>query len=123
MSCDVGRRGGLDPQLLWLRHRPAATAPIQPLAWELPCAASEALKYKKKNKWRLGNCLLSSLSPTETLRHRRLSHLFKPTQRQSGIGFLRIKSHQMCELQMCQGEDQVGTPAPDQQETKRNGDE
>ena len=28
-----------DPALLWLWHRPAATAPIRPLAWEPPYAA------------------------------------------------------------------------------------
>ena len=32
---------------LWLWHRPAATAPIWPLAWELPFAAGVALKKKK----------------------------------------------------------------------------
>ena len=31
---------------LWLWHRPAATAPIRPLAWELPYAAGVALKSK-----------------------------------------------------------------------------
>ena len=34
--------------LLWLWHRPAAVAPIQPLVWELPCATSAALKRKEK---------------------------------------------------------------------------
>ena len=38
MSCGVGCRRGSDPALLWLLHRPAATAPIGPLAWELPYA-------------------------------------------------------------------------------------
>ena len=41
---------------LW--HRPAATAPIQPLAWELPYAMGAALKSKKKKKsafYRWGN--------------------------------------------------------------------
>ena len=38
-----------DPTLLWLRHRLAATAQIQPLAWELPCAIDVALKRKEKN--------------------------------------------------------------------------
>ena len=38
-----------DLALLWLRHRPAATAPIRPLAWESPCAAGAALKIKKEN--------------------------------------------------------------------------
>ena len=36
MSCGVGRRRGSDPELLWLWRRLAATAPIQPLAWEPP---------------------------------------------------------------------------------------
>ena len=36
-----------DPALLWLWCRLAAAAPIQPLAWELPYAASAALKGKK----------------------------------------------------------------------------
>ena len=35
--------------LLLLWHRPAAIAPIQPLAWELTCAAGVALKKKKRN--------------------------------------------------------------------------
>ena len=39
-----------DPMLLWLRCRPAAAAPIRPLAWELPCAAGGALKSKNKIK-------------------------------------------------------------------------
>ena len=50
MSCGVGRRCGLDPALLWLWHRPAATALIQPLAWEPPYAADAALKGQKKKK-------------------------------------------------------------------------
>ena len=36
--------GGLDPTLLWLCSRPAATAPIRPLVWEPPYAAGAALK-------------------------------------------------------------------------------
>ena len=39
-----------DPALLGLWHRPAAAAPIQPLAWEPPCATGTALKKKKKKK-------------------------------------------------------------------------
>ena len=38
-----------DPALLWLWRRPAATAPIRPLAWEPPYAAGAALK-KQTNK-------------------------------------------------------------------------
>ena len=47
MSCGVGHRRGLDLMLLWLWHRPAAVAPIRPLAWEPPHAAGEALKRQK----------------------------------------------------------------------------
>ena len=50
MSCGVGRRHGLDPSLLWLWRRPAATAPIHPLAWELPCAAGVAQEMEKKKQ-------------------------------------------------------------------------
>ena len=38
---------GSDPALLWLWCRPAAVAPIRPLAWEPPYAAGAALKSKK----------------------------------------------------------------------------
>ena len=37
---------------LWLRRRPAATAPIRPLAWEPPYAAGAALKNKKRKRKR-----------------------------------------------------------------------
>ena len=36
VSCGVGPRCSLDLAFLW--HKPAAAAPIQPLAWELPYA-------------------------------------------------------------------------------------
>ena len=36
--------------MLWLWYRPAAIAPIQPLAWELPYAAGAALKRKEKKR-------------------------------------------------------------------------
>ena len=50
MSCGVGPRRGLDPSLLWLWHRPEATAPIRPLAWELPYAAGAAQEMAKRQK-------------------------------------------------------------------------
>ena len=40
----------LDPRLLWLWDRLAATALIGPLAWELPYATGVALKSKTKTK-------------------------------------------------------------------------
>ena len=50
MSCGVSHRRGSDPGLLWLWHRPEATAPIQPLAWEPPYAVAMALEKPKKKK-------------------------------------------------------------------------
>ena len=50
MSCGVGRRHGSDPVLLWLWHRPVATVPIGPLAWEPAYAAGAALKRQKDQK-------------------------------------------------------------------------
>ena len=38
------------PALPWLWRRPAAAAPIQPLAWEPPYASGGALKRQKTNK-------------------------------------------------------------------------
>ena len=46
LSCGGGHRCGSDPILLSLW--PAATAPVQPLARDVPYAASAALKRKKK---------------------------------------------------------------------------
>ena len=50
MSSGVGHRGSLDPVLLWLWRRPAATALIGPLAWEPPYATGAALKRQKDQK-------------------------------------------------------------------------
>ena len=40
-SCGIGQH---------LQHRPAAAAPIQPLAWELPYATGMAIKRKKEKR-------------------------------------------------------------------------
>ena len=50
MSCGVGHQCGSDAELPWLWHRPAATAPIRPLAWEPPYATGAALKKKKEEE-------------------------------------------------------------------------
>ena len=50
MSCGVGHGRGSDPALLWLWHRPLATAPIRPLAWKAPYATGAALKKAKRQK-------------------------------------------------------------------------
>ena len=44
VSCGVVCRRSLDLALMWLWRRPAAIAPIQPLAWEPPYAANATLK-------------------------------------------------------------------------------
>ena len=49
VSCGIGCRHILD-LALWLWHRPAATAPIQPLAWELPYAIGVAPKKQKEKR-------------------------------------------------------------------------
>ena len=50
VSCGVGHRLDSDLALLWFWHRPAATGPIRPLAWEPPYATGSALEKAKKTK-------------------------------------------------------------------------
>ena len=50
MSCGAVHRLGWDSALLWLRCRPASTAPIQLLAWEPPYAVGVALKKKRERQ-------------------------------------------------------------------------
>ena len=50
MSHGVGSRQGSDPELLWLCCRPAAVAPIRPLAWEPPHGMGAAQKDKGQKK-------------------------------------------------------------------------
>ena len=61
MSYGVGGRCGSDLALLWLWCRLVATAPVRPLAWELPYAAGAAIemakRLKKKKKERLREAL------------------------------------------------------------------
>ena len=47
MSCVISWRHGSDLVLLWSWCRPAAVAPIQPLAWGLPYVTGAALKINK----------------------------------------------------------------------------
>ena len=49
MSWGIGHSLSLDPALLWLWQRPAATALIRPLAWEPPCATGAALEKTENN--------------------------------------------------------------------------
>ena len=51
----MGHRYGLDPVLLWLWHRPVATALIRPLAWEPPYAVGATLEKAKRKKIKIKN--------------------------------------------------------------------
>ena len=64
MSYGVDHRNSSDPSLLWMRHRPAAAAQIQHLAWELLYATGTALESKQPqinrahgNREQTGSCL------------------------------------------------------------------
>ena len=65
MSYGIGCRHGSDPTLLWLWLRPVATVRIQPLAWELPYAASAALKSQKQTN-KIRSLMLASQQKRET---------------------------------------------------------
>ena len=56
MSCGEVCRCGLDPVLLWLWRRPAATAPIRPLAWEPLYAMGSALKKQTEKNYPWISC-------------------------------------------------------------------
>ena len=66
LSCGVGCGCGLDPVLLWLWCRLAATASIGPLAWEPSYAVSLVLKSKKKERNVLGITVMAQwlMNPT-----------------------------------------------------------
>ena len=64
MGCGVGLRRGSDPKLLWLWYRPAATALIRPLAWELPYATGATLEKAGKTKKRKKEKKLYALMKT-----------------------------------------------------------
>ena len=65
MSGGVGCRHVSDLALLWLWRRPAITAPIRPLAWEIPYATGVALKSQtkpsKKKKWLTVTCITNDI--------------------------------------------------------------
>ena len=55
--------------MLWLWCRPAAAAPIQFLAWELPYATVMAVKKKKKKKSSYTSSGWGALSRRRDIRH------------------------------------------------------
>ena len=52
--------------MLWLWHRPVATAPIRPLAWEPPYAVGAALKNKQTKKKEMAKILHRHFSKEDT---------------------------------------------------------
>jgi len=68
MSCGVVCRHGSDPALLWLWRRPVAIAPIRPLAWEPPYAASATLKRQKKGVPVVAQWLMNPTRNNEVVR-------------------------------------------------------
>jgi len=72
VSYGVGCRHGLDPALLWLWRRQAATAPIRPLAWEPPYAmgaAQEMAKRQKENKNKKNKKYIKKKNPPKMEKH------------------------------------------------------
>ena len=84
-------RHGSGPTLLWLWHRPAASAPIQPLAWEPPFTAGAALKRQKtknNNKWKRTRSAPLLLKPCEDTGRR------QPSMNQE----LGLTRHRICQI-------------------------
>ena len=50
VSCGIGQRCSSDPEVLWLQHKLATAAAVQPLAWELPYATGVGLERKEGRK-------------------------------------------------------------------------
>ena len=71
MSCGVGCRCNSDPELLWLWHRPVATALIRPLAWEPPYAAGAPLEKAKKRQQQQQQKSLQTINNREGVEKRK----------------------------------------------------
>ena len=74
MSCGVGCGCGSDPTLLWLWRRPAAMAPIGPLAWEPPYTVGVALEKAKRQKTKIKTKNKQTKSWVAKNNHRKLKH-------------------------------------------------
>ena len=74
MSCGIGRRLNLDPVLLWLWCRPAAAAPICPLAWELQKEVIQISSHPFSS-------LLGYTKKHTVKKHKVLSQLYSPNIR------------------------------------------
>ena len=62
MSCGVGRRRGLDLELLWLCHRPASTASLGSSICRECGPKKKKEKERKKEKKHTYACICVSLS-------------------------------------------------------------
>ena len=96
VGCGVGRRHGLDPMLLWPWCRPAAVAPIQPIAWELPHTACAALKSKKKKKFKTVHRYFKTtgLKHTSSLIYKSY-HLYPTTEVLSFFSICKYNRHRL----------------------------
>ena len=93
MSCGVGRRRSSDPALLWLWHRPEATAPIRPLAWEPPYATGMVLK---KTNTQLQ--LLAYTTATATWDPNHICKLHHSSQQRQILNLLSKAGDRTCNL-------------------------
>ena len=82
----IGHRCGSDPELLWLWCRPAATAPIQPLAWEPPYAMRMALK-RQEIKYGTNEPIYTTETNSQTWR----ADLRLPGARGEGVGWKSLE--------------------------------
>jgi len=74
--------------LLWLWHRPVATVPIGPLAWELPYAAGAALKRQNQKQTNKKNVTcVSFLKDNLTLSLDEEVQTYHITSRRAGLSF------------------------------------
>ena len=117
----IGLRCSSELTLLW--HRPAAAAPIRPLAWELPYASGAALKKSNKrclhpNSWNLWICYLTQMDGVfaDIMKIRTLKReiLFGGTKiSQEGRARVRGTDHVMTEVEGCRVRGRWCYPAED----------
>ena len=77
-SCGVVCRCGSDLALLWLWHRPAAVAPVRPLAGEPPYATGAALKIENNDNNNYLKCQWTECS-NQKIQSGRLDKKQEPT--------------------------------------------
>ena len=90
MSYGVGHRCSSDLALLWLWCKPLATALIQPLAWELPCAVGIAPKSKNINN-KKSIFRHSTISDAITVYWVPLPHFLSPEDHHSKLFILSLQ--------------------------------